>query len=264
MKLRCTLVLSFALVAVAAIVATHQPETQATAVWTLLPQTEWTDEFSPLYSDGNGNYLEGDPDYDDDAAEEVFYFESFNPDTQELELQCAIRNEVLINFEASRTATQIETCLDNNDLEILSAWFDPDVTDADTSISWFHVEIQPTSPFYHNVLGMVAHLESIAGVEFAEPNMLVAPAADFPDVDPDDTKFDDQPELERLNALDAWKDVGTGTGMPSASRSSTAGSTSITTTSRARSTCTPPPTSAWAWSPRARARCGETSTIGQS
>ncbi len=193
MTRRWILALGFmSMAAVVAVLWHRSPEARAEGGWTLLPSPEWSDEFSPTYTDGSGHLCEGDPNASDTYTPTFFDYTFVNRDTGLTEEGSAVQNEALVNFYPHVTKVQIEAILGSLGLEILSAWFEPEIDNPEDSMSWFNVEVLSTSPFFNNALGLVAHLNTLPEVEFAEYNILV-PMGQFPDggnaVNPDDPYY---------------------------------------------------------------------------
>ncbi len=178
---------------------------RADAGWTLLPQVEWWDSFSPLYTNGSDGLLEGDPNDVPPTSPSTFTYNVTDPDTGDEATLIAVQNEALINFRPTITESSISSLLSSLHLNILGAWYEPNVVDPDAHMSWFHVEITTASTYYGNVSGLVAYLNVQTDVEAAEPNAMFDSLAFPPDAN--DTFFTDgtQREMPLLNAPTAWQ-----------------------------------------------------------
>lgn len=164
-KSRCVLLAAGLLAGVATFVGGARLAS-ADETWTLLPEAEWYDEFSPLYTNGQGLYCEGDPT--PTAADPVLVpYWLTDPETGEAWQTEYIQNEAVISFHADVTAAQIRALLDGFDLDILSAYFDPDPLDPETSMSWFRVRIPATSTYNENVPLLLSALNALPEVEEA-------------------------------------------------------------------------------------------------
>lgn len=127
--------------------------------WRLLPATEWSDEFSPKYSNGGFGFCEGDPAADEPppAIRETCVED---PDTGLPERFQYAENEVLVHFKLCIHAHTIRRILSYLGLRILYAWFDPDPDDPD-SHSWFHVQVTRCSAYYGDTAGIIAQLRCL-------------------------------------------------------------------------------------------------------
>lgn len=136
--------------------------TRATAeeTWTLLPSSEWHDEFSPLYTNGQGLYCEGDPTQTADAPELVTYTLT-DEETGEYGPIEAIKNEAVVCFKNTATPAEIRAVLAGLGLDILHAYYDPDATDPESHLAWFNVEASPTSAHWNDTGGLVAALRAL-------------------------------------------------------------------------------------------------------
>jgi hypothetical protein len=129
--------------------------------WRLLPQTEWADEFNPLYTDDKGQFCEGDPSGPEGGEDvEIIRYLSIAPETGDTCMVEAVQNEALVSFAPSVRAPQIRSLFAGLGLGILQAWFDPKPHDPDASMSWFLVEILPGSRYRDQVGRLVEHLRS--------------------------------------------------------------------------------------------------------
>ena len=149
------------------------PRLHADEEWTLLDQQYWFDEFSPLYTNGNGVLLEGDPLDPGVEWPVIVTHPDVDAETSELSWVQAVQNEAVIDFKPDTNATQIRQLLESLDLKIVSAWFEPDLSDFDSSVSWFHVRILPSSAYENDVAGLLEHLMTTGLVESAGHNDLI-------------------------------------------------------------------------------------------
>ena len=194
----------------------------SSGTWMPLPQAQWSDEFSPLYADRDGNVLEGDPNAPADAGEEVVSRSVYDEENEEYDTVYYIDNEALVTFTPTTTATTIRNLFEEVAVVIDAAWFDPDPQNPDTSMSWFHVRIDPESEYYGELPDLLDYLGGLSYVEGAGYNDIGTACGYKYDgdedeffghwTDPDDPKTIDnftwqaQNELFWLNAMQAWDD----------------------------------------------------------
>jgi hypothetical protein len=183
---------------------------RADQTWTLLPQSSWTDQFSPLWIDEDGGLCEGDPSLIDvQRPIEIITHYSEDPETGETIATPAVENQVLVNFLPTATPTQIQEAFATLGVEIFSAWYQPNPEDLDTSVSWFALRILPTSPYFNNVGGIISAFLARPDVEFAEHNLLLSMEQDFPAgaIDPRDIYWAN-PYDSTFNQLDLKTNLG--------------------------------------------------------
>lgn len=131
--------------------------------WTLLPKESWSDEFSPLYSNGAGCLCEGVPSDPMADTPELIQCRTEGPDGAPEEFE-VVQNEAFVEFDPCVPAGEIRSLLGAFGLDVLHAWFEPDASAPADSMSWFHVGVRPTSRYYCHVECLVPEIQKCKGV----------------------------------------------------------------------------------------------------
>lgn len=142
----------------------------AEETWTLLPQDQWSDEFSPLYTNNRGAFKEGNPDLIPPVEPPIISREVCDELTGAGCRVRAVQNEALITFAPGVRADRIRELMHEFGLVVFGAWYSGEERPSKLAMSWFHVGVLPTSSFHNRVGDLVECLDCLSEVEDASYN----------------------------------------------------------------------------------------------